>query len=442
MTFFCINEFGFLIPESTEYQIENSFKVCTIKLSAWEFFEEQAYSQEKNHQFIQIRAYKGKRALQIKNFVGVISAPDGTSIEVLPKTQISHLSNETEQARSVLYRMLTLVNDLPVLQNNKANVKVFDKPLIEVLISLFLDYLKNIVRKGIRKDYIRVEDEERFLKGQLRFSSQMRQPAGKQHFFQIAYDVFSENRAENRLIHSALKQITKWTQSVENMKLARELRFAFHDIPLSTNYGLDLNAWGMTRDMVSYRGILPLVKLILNQQTPYAIKGHHQGISFLFPMEKLFENYVAKKLQQQFSIRLKKQLKRRHLAKRNMEDGNIKNAFLLKPDLAISETKTEKLVAVMDTKWKLIDSNTTYEDESIDPKSGIGQNDMYQLFAYGQKYLSGTGRLALIYPENNQFKQSFEFEFNDHLTLRVIPFKLNDETHMSEDDIAFLSNQN
>ena len=72
---------------------------------------------------------------------------------------------------------------------------------------------------------------------------------------------------------------------------------------------------------------------------------------------------------------------------------------------------------VLDTKWKLIDG-------SGKDKYGISQADMYQMFAYGHKYLAGKGNIVLIYPQHDDFNEAVEhsFDFNEALKLWLVPF--------------------
>jgi 5-methylcytosine-specific restriction enzyme subunit McrC len=51
--------------------------------------------------------------------------------------------------------------------------------------------------------------------------------------------------------------------------------------------------------MAHYQAIKPWCELILNKQMPIAVSGEWQGMSLLFPMEKLFEKYVERCLRQQ-----------------------------------------------------------------------------------------------------------------------------------------------
>ena len=426
MNEFSIREFGYIIQRGAiENFIEKSpeldFKkdVCALSQKAWEYLLDYAYSADKENRFIRFRSYNGKKALQVVNFVGVITLPDDIHLEILPKT--SEVGQDAGVSREQLVRMLCEVDDLPFIENKKAKLALFNQPLHEALISCFLRDLTNVVKKGIRKDYERIEAEECFLKGRLLVSQQINQPVSRRHLFQIAYDIFSENRAENRLIHSALVQVAKWCKSENNQKLARELRFAFNEIPVSTNYKSDFGQWRNSRDMISYKPLLYWVKLILNQQSPFSVKGASEGISFLFPMETLFERYVAKILEKNITkgYEVKKQVKGQYLS-------DPPKAFLLKPDLALY--KDGHVKSILDTKWKLIDQNAQYENGNVDTKAGISQGDMYQMFAYGHKYLAGQGKLVLIYPQWDKFKTDKQFLLSNDLYLDVVPFDLNNPT--------------
>jgi len=89
--------------------------------------------------------------------------------------------------------------------------------------------------------------------------------------------------------------------------------------------------------------------------------------------------------------------------------------FQLRPDLLLSQGARHW---VMDTKWKLLqgDKSTRY---------GLNQVDLYQLFAYGQRYLRGSGDLFLIFPMNDAVDWPIaHFDFQDGLLLHVVPFDL------------------
>lgn len=81
------------------------------------------------------------------------------------------------------------------------------------------------------------------------------------------------------------------------------------------------------------------------------------------------------------------------------------------------------LALVHDTKWKLLDGLKANGTD----KYGLSQSDFYQLHAYGQSYLDGTGDVVLIYPKTDSFDcplPVFNFPKCPDLRLWVLPFCL------------------
>jgi len=78
-------------------------------------------------------------------------------------------------------------------------------------------------------------------------------------------------------------------------------------------------------------------------------------------------------------------------------------------------------ICVIDTKWKSINSSDRRN------KYGISQADMYQLYAYGHKYLKNNSQkeLMLIYPMNKNFQSPLPpFHYEDGFRLKAVPFDL------------------
>ena len=89
--------------------------------------------------------------------------------------------------------------------------------------------------------------------------------------------------------------------------------------------------------------------------------------------------------------------------------------FRLKPDIIISSGLESWIV---DTKWKLLSDDPTRQYD-------LSQSDFYQLFAYGQKYLNGSGTLFMVYPRTAAFpKPLAPFHFSPDMRLHVLPFDL------------------
>ena len=370
-------------------------------------------------EFLRLVSKNGNECLQVRNYVGILETPSGTQIEILPKT-VQSSTQSIEETRSLIWKMLSSINDIPWTESEDAHLRTTNRPIIEILIYKFLKEVSKVVKRGIRSDYVRIQEEARFLKGRLNVSKQVRRSPSQRHLFDIEYDTYIPDRAENRLIHSALKKALHWSRSSQNQRLARELLFTFDGIPYSSNVSQDFSVWSTGRDMVYYQATKPWCQLILNEQSPFVLSGNWKGISLLFPMEQLFEKYVAKQLRKHLikPYRLTEQAKGQSLVKHRS-----KPLFALRPDIVIKNQHSP--VFVLDTKWKLINSNLA----DSKTKYNISQSDMYQLFAYGQKYLDGKGDVFLIYPHHQDFQLPLDvFQYSDNLRLWVVPYDLESDS--------------
>lgn len=357
---------------------------------------------------------EGRRRLKLDNFVGVIQTPCGTVLEIVPKNHAE--GGSLGDARALLRKLLLAFLDLPARDVGPASLQLFDAPLSEWVMGQFLDELDTLVSRGLRFDYQRIEEELPFLRGQLNLNQQLRQPPGREHRFHVRHEVYLPERPENRLLKLALDRVRQATRNADHWRLAQELSFRLAEIPASHQTQQDFRAWGQDRLMAHYRPVKPWCELILNQHMPLAVAGEYQGISLLFPMEKLFERFVTRWLRCTLPAGVDMRTPARS---QSLCEHQKKPIFQLEPDILVTDGAQRW---VLDTKWKLLQAGNRAE------KYGLSQSDFYQLFAYGQKYLGGTGRMALIYPRTETFQSPLDaFDFGAGLTLEVLPFDLSQE---------------
>ena len=365
--------------------------------------------------FLKLRSYNGARVLQVLNYVGVIHTPSGQQIEVLPK--ISRAGCEHDLSRQALLNMLRHLREFRHIETTNAAIATERLPLFEVFIRQFLQSVNSLVKRGLRSEYIRQEANQGFMKGKLLTAMQLKHNLVNKHRFYIEYDEYLQDRPVNRLIHSALHKVSQYTRLHTSQKLCRELIFAFSDVPQSRNIKQDFAAMKITRGMEHYHRPLDWTRLILEGSTPLSMQGKTEALSLLFPMEAVFEAYVASILRKQLKppLVLKEQARSEYLV-----NFNGARWFNLKPDILIQDKGSAFLV--MDTKWKLLDSSKANSSEKL----GLSQADFYQMLAYGHKYLDGEGDLVLVYPKTDQFSEGIPHSFNFDKKLRVwvVPFDL------------------
>lgn len=357
---------------------------------------------------------EGRRRLKLDNYVGVVQTPCGTTLEVLPKHH-AHGDNLAD-CRALLRKMIQAMLTLPTREVGQAPLELYDAPLSEWVMRRFLEELDVLVKRGLRFDYLRVEEEMPFLRGQLDLKVQLRQPPGKAHRFNVRHDVYLPDRPENRLLKLALDQVRRATQQPDSWRLAQELSVRLAEVPASRRVADDFKAWGTDRLMAHYQSVKPWCELILHRHMPLAVLGEDWGMSMLFPMEKLFERYVAAWLGRQL---LRDADYRTPAAFESLCVHEGQPIFQLEPDLYVAHAGQRW---VLDTKWKRLDA------ADRDRKYGLSQSDFYQLYAYGQKYLEGAGRMALIYPRDAGFLAPLPpFDMGAGLVLEVLPFDLDSE---------------
>lgn len=409
-----------------------SSRITQISESAFNYLKQLCLCDESESRFLSLKSIDNTEVLRLNSYAGVILTPDGTQIEVLPKIAKRLEGSEGEdKARKTLLTMLKTLGQFRHIQTSSANISKAKMPLLEVFISQFLDSVNTLVKRGLRSDYVKQEDNLFFLKGKLQVGKQIRHNAINKHKFCVEYDEFLQDRPVNRLLHAALQKVANYTRSARNQKLLRELRFVFDDIPVSRNVKQDFDQVKLDRGMSYYQSPLAWTRLILEGFSPLTMKDSNSAFSLLFPMEAVFESYVESILKKQMSsgLQLRGQVRTASLVRHQN-----KAMFNLKPDLVIY--KDQQVHVVLDTKWKLIDG-------SGKDKYGISQADMYQMFAYGYKYLAGKGNIVLIYPQHDGFTDAVEysFDFDEELKLWVVPFVIEEghERLLLPEELSFLN---
>lgn len=375
--------------------------------------------------------------LRLDNYVGVIETPCGTRLEILPKH--TEGTEAVGSSRALLRRMIRRALDLPPRQVGAAILETFDVPLTEWVMKEFLASLQHVVKRGVRFDYQRVEEEMRFLRGQLNIPRQLRQTPGRQHLFQLRHDVYLVDRAENRLLKSAALRVLAATRSPDTWRLANELCGLLHEVPPSREIDGDFRSWRTDRNMAHYLPAKPWCHLVLGDAMPMAVAGVTMGMSLLFPMERLFERYVADWLSKHLQPAASLTSQARHFS---LCEHNGSAMFQLRPDLV---ARMGPQAWIMDTKWKRLDRS------AVPQKYGLAESDFYQMFAYGHTYQAGTGDLALIYPRSSSFTDPLrpftmpgrrESVPPGQLRLWVLPFDLDDDSRglmmPTEEPFAFV----
>jgi 5-methylcytosine-specific restriction enzyme subunit McrC len=430
-----IYEFDALVPSVLGFSETEGLRCVPAPVFSWLELQCLRTAEQGEAAWLRLTQRRGRRSVQVTSFVGVIRAPDGYQIEVLPKVG-KVIGGGDKEARQLLIEMLRCLGGFRHILTDSAKLAAARMPLLEVFIGEFLRSVEHIVKRGLRSDYTSRQDNLFALRGKLLVSQHLHQNLCRADRFFTEHDEFSTNRPENRLLHSALRCALLLSASQANQQLARELCFVFADAPPSSQFEQDFQRVRLDRGMGHYGDALAWGRLILEEESPRTGTGRNRAPSLLFPMEAVFEAFVAKHLAKQLAqpFTLKTQARNFSLVRHQEQ-----NWFRLKPDLLVCESVSDKLV--LDTKWKQIDDTRANGTD----KYGLAQADFYQLHAYGQSYLDGVGDVILIYPKTDTFSKPldvFYFPKATGLRLWVLPFCLRERTLAIPKDAPFAANFN
>ena len=397
-----ISEYGLIgLKDDEDYLLNYRFKSICVTTKVYKELEEFA----KTTNGKDVLGFSGNgRFLQAKNYVGTIQTISGFTLEILPKI---YQKNNDDNSKEIFLRLLEILYKLPNYKHtNSAKFNTLDKPLLEIFIAMFLTEVGKIIKKGIKSDYLNKEDNEFFLKGKLLFNEHIKQNYIHKEKFYVAYDEYTQNRVENRLLKSTLKYLLTISSSFENIRLIRIYQEYMSCIDLSLNYDNDFKICNTkTRGMNYYKNALIWSKIFLKKETFSSFLGDTIAFALLYPMEKLFENYV-----EYYLINRYKRFDIISQSKRNF----VKDLFDLRPDFLIK--KDDKIFVVADAKWKILDT---------DQNSTFKQSDFYQLFAYS-KIFKPKKALRLYYPMNENFQIKKYYKYWDGTKIVVIPVNMNE----------------
>lgn len=269
--------------------------------------------------------------------------------------------------------------EIAEFSNNLCEIK-FDEPYIQInqqqdlitpiLVIRYLQLLKVIVRKGLKKSYYRVEQNlSSKIKGKVIVSKTLKQNILKNRPNKTIcnFEVYSVDSIENKILKSALKLADRYLMNYRQFSeyfvpLLNFSKPAFHEVDDST---FDLNILKKTKPNAfykEYKDALDLAKIII-KRFGYNLKEVDEKVvsvpPFWIDMPKLFEFYVLGLLKERYGSQIQFQAK-----------GNYGE-----PDFLLV-SQSEKMV--IDTKYKKIYQNNKQQQDRYN------SDDIRQIAGYAR----------------------------------------------------------
>ena len=381
-----IREFGRIYPDG-----KHIFKRDIEELRA--YIDEQNFKDFTGQSDIEEFLKPIKNGVQANNYVGVLQTKSGITIEILPK-----IAGRTEEAtdtrvRQLFLEMLKAVRSINGKTFRLTNLNAKKNNLLEVFISKFLNESDMIIKRGLKSSYVTVQSNEKFLKGKLLMTQQLRRNIVNQSYFFNEYDEFMTNSAENQLIKTTLEYLLKNSRDNNNLRIIREQLVYFEFVDLTNSPEQTFQKVSIGRNNTYYEQTLNWCRIFLSRKSFTSFKGSSLAFAVLFPMEEIFEAYIAYMMKKSIpDANVSAQDKKYSLFDRTNE---TKAGYRLRPDLVVRFEDNRTTIA--DTKWKVLDS------------TGPSQTDLYQMYAYYTRYRhksENVDKVVLIYPYSSSYSEN------------------------------------
>ena len=366
-----------------------------------------------------------KDSIVPQNFVGTIPLND-IQIEILPKIPLVENNIVAEKIR-----FLEILQNITYFKEkifNVSKIEIANTSILETFIHFFIKEVEKIIEKGLLYRYIDRNENISIFKGKLDINNHIKYNFSHKEKFFMKFDEFSINSLENSIIKLTIQKLKKISVNPKNKEKLNKISHHFEKISILPNSIENLKCITFDRINDYYKNSIQWSKIFLNNQSSSIFSTTNGEVATMFfPMETIFENYIANKLinivKEKFYNQLIVKVQDDScsvFSTTTLNDTEINNMFNIKPDIVIKNEKSKEIF-ILDTKWKILNK--------LDNKFKISMDDIYQMLSYVKIYNdryknSHTCEKAyLIYPATNRRESSFSSE--DKIKFKTNKFELN-----------------
>ena len=168
-----------------------------------------------------------------------------------------------------------------------------DDDVLEAVALAFAHRTRQAIHRGLLQGYRREEDALTTVRGRIRFGDQIGRRFGVPLPIEVAFDEFTEDTEENRLLKTAIHRLGyTFIRSPAARQQVRRLRPAFTTVGLGSYRRGAVPEVRYTRLNQHYRPAVELARLIIENSSLELFHGEVEGAAFLIDMNTVFEQFL------------------------------------------------------------------------------------------------------------------------------------------------------
>ena len=226
-------------------------------------------------QAVTLSGKKGRKYFKAGSYCGFVYFADGTLLEILPKAE------DTTSARRILAAEFCRRCGFDL---SKA---VFDPEInfLEFFISVFSGETTKIIKSGVLSAYASREDNLTSVQGTIMFAENIRRNLVHKERVYVRHDVFTSDRAENRIIKASAKMLIKMTANSHSSRLLNEALAFLDEVNIRGNITAEFGKCVNARNTKKYSTVLSIGRMLFDKNEGTAFSSKYVTCAQLFNIE-------------------------------------------------------------------------------------------------------------------------------------------------------------
>ena len=212
---------------------------------------------------VAVRERDGRKLFTAGSYCGFACFADGTLLEILPPAEDRAAAKKT------------LCAEFCRRCGAHFSPSAFDPDMsfMEFFISVFAGETVKIIKSGVLSTYTSREENMNTVHGTILFSENIRRNLVHRERLYVRHDVFTPDRAENRIIKSAALMLSKLTADAHSSHLLMEALSFLGEVAVPHDPAAEFGRCINTRNTRKYAVILSICRMLLDKNEGTALLG-------------------------------------------------------------------------------------------------------------------------------------------------------------------------